>query len=130
MKSKLYAPVLALVVAGCAKGPDAISPMAMPVNAYSGLSCEQLIAEHQRSSAALAAVSSQQKQAVAGDAVGVFLVGVPMSSLTGGDKEGYVAQHKGEVIAIEVALRNAQCGYTPPPPPPAPKVAGQKTGTR
>jgi hypothetical protein len=99
----------AAAVAGCARNPDAIAPIAMPTNAYSGLSCDQLVAEHQRSSAALAAVSEQQKQAATGDAVGVFLIGVPVSSLSGGDKEGLVAQHKGEVVAIESAMRGQQC---------------------
>lgn len=81
----------------------------MPPNAYSGLTCEQLFAEHQKSSAALAAVEVQQRQAVTGDAVGVFLIGVPMSSLSGADKEGLVAQHKGEVIAIQAQQRNQKC---------------------
>ena len=107
---KRIALVLPLVLIGCAKNPDKITPMTMPVNAYSGLTCEQLATEHQRSSQALAAVSEQQRSAVTGDAVGVFLIGVPMSSLTGADKEGLVAQHKGEVIAIEGAQRSQGCG--------------------
>lgn len=115
----------AAAAAGCAKNPDAIVPITMPVNAYSGLSCEQLAAEHRRSSEALAAVSEQQKQAATGDAVGVFLIGVPVSSLSGGDKEGLVAQHKGEIVAVEGAMRSQQC--TPPapaaPPPAAPRAA-------
>lgn len=117
--------LVAAAAAGCAKNPDAIVPITMPVNAYSGLSCEQLAAEHRRSSEALAAVSEQQKQAATGDAVGVFLIGVPVSSLSGGDKEGLVAQHKGEIVAIEGAMRSQQC--TPPapvaPPPAAPRTA-------
>lgn len=40
---------------------------------------------------------------------GVFLIGVPVSSLTGADKEGIIAQRKGEVVAIEVAQRQAGC---------------------
>lgn len=98
-----------LALAGCAKNPDSITAMSMPPNAYTGLSCEQLAAERTKSAAALDAVSRQQRDAVTGDAVGVFLIGVPMSSLTGGDKEGLVAQHKGELIAIDVARRNRAC---------------------
>lgn len=107
---------VAAAVAGCARNPDAIAPVAMPVNAYSGLSCDQLVAEHRQSSAALAAVAAEQKQAATGDAVGVFLIGVPVSSLSGGDKEGLVAQRKGEVVAIESAMRGQQCA---PPAAPA-----------
>lgn len=106
---KIILGVLAVGLAGCAKGPDSIAPMSMPANAYSGLSCDQLAAEHRKSSASLAAVSADQRNAVAGDAFGVFLIGVPMASLTGGDKAGIVAQHKGEVVAIEGAQRQARC---------------------
>jgi hypothetical protein len=116
-------------LAACAKNPDAIAPITMPVNAYAGLSCEQLVTEHQRSSAALFAVSQQQKQAATGDAVGVFLIGVPVSSLSGADKEGLVAQHKGEIVAIEGAMRNQQCpasmSAAPAAPPPGPVRAAQ-----
>jgi len=108
--TKLWTACAVVLLAGCAKNPDAIAPMSMPVNAYSGLDCSQLSAEHQRSSLALQQVSADQRQAVTGDAVGVFLIGVPVSSLTGADKEGLVAQHKGELIAIESAQRNLKCG--------------------
>ena len=120
--------VAAFALAACAKNPDAIAPIAMPVNAYFGLTCDQLVTEHQRSSAALAAVSQQQKQAATGDAVGVFLIGVPVSSLSGGDKEGLVAQHKGELVAIEGAMRSQHCtlpAAPPAAPPPGPVRAAQ-----
>jgi hypothetical protein len=37
---KLAAVGAVVVVAGCAKNPEAIVPMSMPANAYTGLSCE------------------------------------------------------------------------------------------
>jgi hypothetical protein len=100
----IFAPI------GCAKNPDAITAMTMPVNAYSGLSCEQLGSELQKSQTNLTAVEAQQRQAATGDAVGVFLIGVPLGSVGGGDKEGLVAQHKGEVIAIQASQRAQKCG--------------------
>lgn len=105
----MIAMLAALGTAGCAKNPDAIVAVNISQHAYSGLSCQQLAAEHQRSSLALAAVSQQQRQAATNDAVGVFLIGVPVSSLSGNDKEGLVAQHKGEIIAIEGAMRVGNC---------------------
>lgn len=109
MKLQIAATVVIMAISGCAKNPDSITALSMPVNAYSGLTCDQLKIEHQKSSAALNTRSAEQRQAVTGDAVGVFLIGVPMSSLTGGDKEGLVAQHKGELIAIEGAQRQNGC---------------------
>lgn len=110
MRRTIYLASLAmLVTAGCAKNPDAIAAISMPVNAYSGLTCGQLESEFQRSNSALQSRSAEQRSAATGDAVGVFLIGVPMSSLTGGDKEGLIAQHKGEVLAIQASQRQNGC---------------------
>lgn len=111
MKRPMLAAVLALAtIAGCAKRPDAITPMSLPITtAYVSLDCTQLAAEHQKSTASLATVSKAQNSAATGDAVGVFLIGVPMSSLGGGDQEGQVALHKGEIVAIESVQKNKSC---------------------
>jgi hypothetical protein len=72
--------------------------------AYNGISCEQarvsLTAERQN----LASLSAAQSSAVAGDAVGVFLIGVPVSSLSGGDKAGDIGLSKGKIAAFEARL--------------------------
>lgn len=46
--------------------------------------------------AGLAALEKQQSSAATGDALGVFLIGVPTTSLTGGDKAGEIAVEKGK----------------------------------
>jgi len=43
----------------------------------------------------LAIVSNQQSKAATGDALGVFLIGVPVSSLAGNDNETEIAILKG-----------------------------------
>ncbi len=98
-----------LAVAGCAKRPDAIVPADIPMAAYSGSACPALAQELIKEQTNLAAVSKQQDQAATGDAVGVFLLGVPMSSTFGGDKEGQVAVAKGKVNAIEMAMKSKGC---------------------
>jgi hypothetical protein len=40
--------------------------------------------------------------------LGVFLIGVPVSSLSGGDRAGQIATLKGQVLALETRL--AGCG--------------------
>lgn len=99
-----------LITAGCAKNPEAVVPLQMPPNAYAGLTCDQLGSEARQTDAALMQLTADQKQAVTGDAIGVFLIGVPVSSLSGADKEGLLAQKKGEKIAIESQQRNQKCG--------------------
>lgn len=90
-------------IAACAKSPSSIAPVSMG-NAFAATTCgsaqSTLNAERQR----LASLESAQRSAVAGDAVGVFLIGVPVSSLAGGDKAGDIATSKGKIIALENRL--------------------------
>jgi len=91
------------MLSACAKSPDAIPPVNM-TGAYDKMSCRAaasaLSAERQN----LAALDTSQRKAVTGDAIGVFLVGVPVSSLTGNDKAGDIGTSKGKIIALEQRL--------------------------
>ncbi|MGF9566077.1 hypothetical protein AAIH70_21445 [Neorhizobium sp. BT27B] len=115
MQKKFVMLALALAVTGCAKRPDAIVPVDIPMQAYTNGSCDTLAQEMIKEREALAAVSKQQNDAATGDAFGVFLTGVPMSSTFGGDKEGHVAVSKGKINAIEAAMRSKGC-HVPPAP--------------
>lgn len=96
----------ALAIAACAKSPDAIPPVSM-AGAYDAASCDfartALVQERQT----LAGLEATQRSAVTGDAVGVFLLGVPVSSLTGGDVSGSIGASKGKILALEARL--ARC---------------------
>ena len=109
MKIRLIVLASALALVSCAKRPDAIVPVDIPMAAYSNQSCEGLAQELLKEQANLAAVSKQQNQAATGDAIGVFLIGVPASSTFGGDKEGQVAVTKGKVNAIESTIKSKGC---------------------
>jgi len=110
MKVKYFAVALAVAAAtSCAKRPDAIVPVDIPMAAYTGQSCAALKSVMAKEKAILHAVSKQQHDAANGDAFGVFLIGVPMSSTFGGDKEGQVAVSKGKVQAIENAMKSKGC---------------------
>lgn len=94
-------PVIAIaIVAGlfatsCAKGPDAIAPASIPLAAYTGKSCKSIRSDLAAERATLASLEKTQREAQAGDAIGVFLIGVPISSVAGGDKEGALSVSKG-----------------------------------
>ncbi len=77
--------------------------------AYTNLGCPALVQELLKEQNTLAALSKQQNQAATGDAVGVFLIGIPASSTFGGDKEGQVAVSKGKVNAIISAIMSKGC---------------------
>lgn len=98
-----------LAVTSCAKRPDAIVPVDIPMAAYSNLDCAGLSQELLKERSTLASLSKQQNDAATGDAFGVFLIGVPMSSTFGGDKEGQIAVSKGKVTSIESTLKSKGC---------------------
>ena len=104
-------PILALVVAallaGCAESPDAIAPVSM-VGAYDGVPCSKARTLLEQERATLSALSTAQEAAVSGDAVGVFLIGVPVSSLNGKDKAGAIATSKGKILALEARLQTCR----------------------
>lgn len=105
----ITAAVVAAALSSCAKRPDAIAPISIPMAAYTGQTCQSLAQDYLQEQVTLAAISKQQNDAATGDAVGVFLVGVPVSSTFGGDKEGQIAVSKGKVSAMESALRSKGC---------------------
>ena len=106
-----YASLLIAITAllGCAKRPDAITPASIPMAAYTNLSCAELKQAHATERARLSGLSAAQNSAATGDAVGVFLIGVPAASLTGGDKEGDVAVSKGKIEAMSQAALAKRC---------------------
>ncbi|TCL67306.1 hypothetical protein [Rhizobium sp. BK251] len=110
MKLKLLAALALLPLAACAKRPDAIVPAEIPMAAYQNDACQQLAAGLAKEKATLHALSQKQNDAANGDAFGVFLIGVPITSLAGGDKEGDIAVSKGKVTAMESAMHSKKCG--------------------
>lgn len=95
---------LAAFAAGCASRAGAVAPISISASEYSGLSCEDTRAQLDGARAREVAFTRKQNTAATVDAVGVFLVLVPASSLLGGDVEGELAQAKGEVRALERAV--------------------------
>ena len=108
---KLYLMVIAAVIvaSGCAKRPGAIAPATVPASAYSNLSCEQLSAELVKENQTLTSLSASQNEAANADAVGVFLVAIPVGSLVGADKEGDIAVSKGKIVSIEATRTGKGC---------------------
>ncbi len=94
---------VALSLAACAQSPDAIPPVSMG-NAFASIPCRDAQAMLSAERQTLATLEAAQRSAVTGDALGVFLIGVPMSSLSGGDKAGQIGASKGKVLALEARL--------------------------
>jgi len=75
--------------------------------AFDHLSCSQAKSQLDSERVELAALEKRQNGAATGDAIGVFLILVPVSKLTGGDVAGEVGTSKGKVLALE--QRMARC---------------------
>jgi hypothetical protein len=91
--------VVALALNACPRRPDAIVPAYIPMQAYRAYDCQALSVELAKEKAGLPAASKEQHDAATGDAFGVFMLGVPVSSTFGGDNKGNVALAKGKVQA-------------------------------
>lgn len=76
-----YALVTALFLAGCATAPDRIAP-----SVASGCSPSD--------GARLVELTAEQSRAARNDAIGVFWIGLPVSSMAGHDHEAEIARLK------------------------------------
>ena len=110
MKSLAIVLGVAVVLSGCAQQPASIAPVSLG-DAYNNVSCSKAKKLYNEEAAKVPALTAAQKEAVTGDAVGVFLLGVPVSSLSGADLEGEIATTKGKLIALGARLET--CGTTP-----------------
>jgi hypothetical protein len=107
---KVAVPILlCAVVSACAKQPENIAAVPMDTASYERMSCRSLAAEEAKITAELNALSAAQKSAANSDALGVFLLGIPWSSMSGNDKEALIAVAKGRVDAINTVQASKGC---------------------
>lgn len=109
MTSKLVPVVCLVVLASCAKSPEKIAAVEIGADAYGRYSCAQLTTEKLKISQDLENLSAKQEDAASGDAVGVLLLGLPLSSMSGNDQEAAIAIAKGKVQAIDQQVLAKRC---------------------
>jgi hypothetical protein len=109
MKRVAACAVIAACLSGCAKSPDSIAPAYVSAVTYTSWTCKDLGEESQRLSAALATASTQQENARTNDTVGVLLIGVPVSSLSGDNIAPQIADLKGRIEAVHEATVEKHC---------------------
>ena len=98
-----------LLISACAKQPDQIAAVEVGADSYSRYSCSQLESEKTKISQELENLSARQKSAASGHAWGVLLLGLPLSSMSGGDQEALIAVAKGKVQAIDRQIVAKNC---------------------
>lgn len=109
MKPLVVVLVAGLAVSACAKNPDNIAAVNVGQNEYRGYSCSQLKETQLKYNQALANLSADQKSAQAGDVFGVILLGLPLASMGGADRETQIAVTKGHLQSIELEMARKSC---------------------
>lgn len=115
--------IIAMSLAACASSPEGIAPAKVSEEPYLTWSCERLGEESYRLRDALAAASAEQQRAARNDALGVFLIGLPIASMSGGDVSPEVSRLKGESAAVRKAASQNGCSeamLAPEPPQASP----------
>lgn len=98
-----------LLTSACAKQPENIAAIQMETSPYEAKSCRALATEKAKITAELNSLSAAQKNAATSDAVGVILLGLPWSSMSGNDKEALIAVAKGRLDAITTTQAAKGC---------------------
>ncbi|PQO24858.1 hypothetical protein C2I36_00595 [Rhodobacteraceae bacterium WD3A24] len=103
MNKKLTVLSLALIasLSACASQPEDIAATDIGDGIYRNHSCEQLSERELHYQQQLEALSANQRSAATGDAWGVFLLGLPLSSMSGNDREAEIAVSRGHLNEIE-----------------------------
>ena len=100
----------AAMLGGCANRPESIRASYVAHDKFMHLDCAAVQQRLAQVRSLLASTSRLQDDKANADAVGVFLLGIPFSKLSG-DHEGEVARLKGEVEAVETAQVKMNCGF-------------------
>ena len=111
MKKLFITTAILAILSGCATRPESIPASFVAHERYAMHSCQTLSELKMSTAADLMQASDQQDTDANMDAVGVFLILIPLSAF-GGDHEAEVANLKGEVQAIETAQAINGCMYT------------------
>ncbi len=97
------------LLAGCAASPEAISAAYISPTTYDDWSCDKLALEARRLDAAYASAAAQQKKARTNDTVGIILLGLPVSSMSGGNVAPQIADLKGRKNTLEQTQITNNC---------------------
>lgn len=103
------ASIVALAISACAKSPESIAPSYVSEVPYQSYSCSQLGQEKARLEQAYSVAAKAQSDARTGDAVGVFFLGMPTSTLSGGNIAPEIANLKGQMTAVDRTIITKNC---------------------
>lgn len=112
MKALLSVCALCLLTAGCAKSPEEIAAADIGSGVYRNSNCTQIAELTLQYTQRLEALSAEQSSARTGDTVGVLLLGLPLSSMSGNDRETDIAVTRGHLNELAIARQARNCPTT------------------
>ena len=98
MRTAIYLAIITIMSIGCANYPADIQPIPVPNHAYADWSCDRITSEYGNIATRLTEASKQQQSKAEGDALGVFLIFIPLGS--GPDREAEIAEYKGILATL------------------------------
>lgn len=101
--------LLAALGSGCASRPETIHAAYVSESKYEGWTKERMAQEQTNLVYALKSASQRQHKTRADDTAGIWLLGLPVASMTGRGIEAEIASLKGELKALHAAAMKA--GY-------------------
>lgn len=101
MKHVVTIAISAIFLAGCAANPEDIAAADIGTGMYRGQNCTQLAEQRLAYTQRLETLSAEQSSARTADTVGVILLGLPLSSMSGNDRETDIAVSRGHLNEIE-----------------------------
>jgi hypothetical protein len=123
MTTRIRALFPLLLLTACATLPESIPPSYVSAMTYQSYSCQQLGEEQGRLGAALSTASDAQRNARSNDTLGVILLGLPVSSLSGSNQASNIGRLKGELDAVQKAGIGKNCNLPNVPDPSIKKAA-------
>lgn len=103
MKKAVLLLSVCCVAVGCSPRASGVAPAPMG-NLYSDISCTKARELSAQTAQEVATLSQKQNGAATADAVGVFLLALPVGNLTGNNVEGDLAAAKGRQNALQARL--------------------------
>lgn len=107
VKTLAVVALAAVALQACAKRASAIAPAVVPTANYEGYDCDELKTMLAQKTASKNALVRTQNNAATTDSVAIWFTLLPLGTVFGMDREGEVAQVKGETMALQGAVQKA-----------------------
>lgn len=110
MRIHMFIAIAAIATASaCSPRPENIEAADIGQGAYSAMNCGQLSERQLHYNQQLTNLSAAQNRAASGDAWGVFLLGLPVSRMSGGDKATEISVTRGHLNEIAREMQRKNC---------------------